>query len=206
MNNRAYIFPEEINNIENWFDVLSDDIEKLDLIDEKFSTDLNPQFLRPRLLINSPAESNNNSYLQVKDVPVTNLDEASSSGNSMVSTVSNETVKDFWKQLIYQIKERESERERFETKPENINKTKKQLIEEFDKASPKILNKLAELWNKILEPAGLEFDLENVTKPIHLRDNLKAYLKIKSTKEKINYNQLSTGIRNFIFRLGHIYS
>lgn len=115
-------------------------------------------------------------------------------------------VSDFWKILIYWIKERENEREAFENKTENIDKTKRQLIEEFDKINPQILNKIAKLWNKILDKAGLEFDIQNAKKPIQLNDNLQAYIKIKNTGERIEYHQLSTGIRNFIFRLGHIYS
>ena len=66
--------------------------------------------------------------------------------------------------------------------------------------------KIAKLWNKILAHAGLEFDAQSANNPVQLTDNLKAYIRIKSTGERINYNQLSTGIRNFIFRIGHIYS
>ena len=53
---------------------------------------------------------------------------------------------------------------------------------------------------------GLEFDAKGANNPIQLNDNLHAYIRLKSTGEKIQYNQLSTGIRNFIFRIGHIYS
>ena len=68
------------------------------------------------------------------------------------------------------------------------------------------MNKLSKIWNKILDNAGLEFDIEGASKPIQLTDNLRAYIRLKETKERINYNKLSTGIRNFIFRIGHIYS
>lgn len=160
------------------------------------------------LIIYSPAESNENNNMQIKDVPETNLNNALVLFNEFPKkhTISDQNAGEFWKILIYQIKKRENEREKFENKPQNLNKTKKQLIQEFDQQNPKILEKIADLWNKILDPAGLEFDLENASNPIQLNDNLKAYIRLKSTKERINYNQLSTGIRNFMFRLGHIYS
>ncbi|MDF1546970.1 MAG: AAA family ATPase, partial [Bacteroidales bacterium] len=160
------------------------------------------------LIIYSLAESNENNNMQIKDVPETNLNNALVLFNEFPKkhTVSDQNAGEFWKILIYQIKKRENEREKFENKPQNLNKTKKQLIQEFDQQNPKILEKIADLWNKILDPAGLEFDLENASNPIQLNDNLKAYIRLKSTKERINYNQLSTGIRNFMFRLGHIYS
>ncbi|HFA50053.1 MAG TPA: hypothetical protein ENJ95_13675, partial [Bacteroidetes bacterium] len=160
------------------------------------------------VLIYSPSESNQNYSLQINDVPQSNLNDAIQLFDNFpfYHEVSDERISEFWTQLIYQIKKRENERELFENKPENLNKTKKQLIEEFDQKYPKILKKLAKLWNEILDRAGLEFDYESASNPIQLNDNLKAYIKLKSTGKKINYNQLSTGIRNFIFRIGHIYS
>ena len=120
--------------------------------------------------------------------------------------VSSQSVDIFWSVLVALIKERENERADFETFPQNLDKSKRQLIEEFDKDHPKIMDKLGEIWNKILAKANLELDTEGVKNPIQLTDNLKAYIRTKDTKERINYNQLSTGIRNFIFRIGHIYS
>lgn len=158
--------------------------------------------------IYSPAESLNNSYYTVKDVPDTSLDQALGLYKDFPfhHIVSDENVSEFWQTLIYHIKNRENEREEFENLPENINKTKKQLIEEFSNRNPKILGCIAQLWNKILDKAGLEFDIENARNPIQLTDNLKAYIRLKGSKETIPYNQLSKGIRNFIFRMGHIYS
>lgn len=160
------------------------------------------------LLIYSPSESSSNSYINVKDVPETSVNEALNYFNSIpfYHEVSDAHVKDFWKMIVYLIKKRESEQQEFENRPENLNKTKQQLIEEFEKINPKILNKVASLWNKILDKAGLEFDIENASNPIHLNENLKAYIVLKGTKQRIQYNELSTGIRNFIFRVGHIFS
>ncbi|HMR90324.1 MAG TPA: AAA family ATPase [Saprospiraceae bacterium] len=120
--------------------------------------------------------------------------------------VSDQNVKDFWKMLVYLIKKRDTDQQEFENRPENLTKTKQQLLDEFELISPKILDKLGKLWNKILEKAGLEFDVENASNPIQLTDNLKAYIVLKGSNQRINYNQLSTGIRNYIFRIGHIFT
>jgi hypothetical protein len=120
--------------------------------------------------------------------------------------ISNEKIGEFWTLLIYLIKKRENDFREYESREENQNKTVKTVKEEFDRVNPKILNKLSEIWNKILNRAGLEFDVANASNPVQLTDNLKAYIINKYTKETIPYNALSTGIRNYIFRIGHIYS
>lgn len=160
------------------------------------------------LLIYSPPESINNLYVQVDDVPNTDLNNALGLFENFPyrHIVSSEKVNDFWNVLVYQIKKRDDEREKYETLPGNINKTKAQLIAEFDSISPKILNGIADVWNNILKQGGLEFDVEGAKNPVQLRDNLKAYIILNKSKERIKYSELSTGIRNFIFRLGHIYS
>jgi predicted ATPase len=68
------------------------------------------------------------------------------------------------------------------------------------------LKALSVLWNQILAKCGLYFDYEDAKKPIQLLDNLHAYIKHTGTNRVIAYHELSTGIRNFIFRLGHIFS
>jgi len=77
---------------------------------------------------------------------------------------------------------------------------------EFNKNNPEILKEISELWNKILEKVGLEFDYKNAIIPTQLNENLMSYIKLKSTKENLKYSDLSTGIRNYIFRIGFIYS
>lgn len=160
------------------------------------------------LIVYSPSESNNNSYLNVRGVPLTTLNHSLEYFNNFPNhhIVSSENVNEFWTVLIYLIKKRDNEREEFENNEQNLNKTKLHLIEEFEKISPKILDKLAELWNRILSSMNLELDVETAKSPIQLNDNLHAYIINKTTKERIRYDQLSTGIRNFIFRVGHIYS
>lgn len=122
----------------------------------------------------------------------------------ITNEISNSTINSFWQKLIYHIKKRENDRSKFENAEENLNKTKRELIEEFNTNEPNILEELAELWNNILDKGNLYFDYKNANNPIQLTDNLTAYIKTKSTNETIPYNKLSTGIRNFIFQLGHL--
>jgi hypothetical protein len=58
----------------------------------------------------------------------------------------------------------------------------------------------------ILERAGLYLDVDEAKIPIQLNENLQAYIKSRHTDARIKYDLLSTGIRNFLFRLGHIYT
>jgi predicted ATPase len=160
------------------------------------------------LLIYSPDESKTNSYSDINDVPKTSVSDALAlfKNTPFFAQVSPDTVDVFWKLLVYNLKKRDEERERFERRSENLIKTKAQLIDEFDKANPKILDSIAKIWDKILAKAGLEFDAAGANNPVQLTDNLKAYIKIKNKDQVIPYRELSTGIRNFIFRVGHIHS
>ncbi|MEZ4933900.1 MAG: AAA family ATPase [Saprospiraceae bacterium] len=218
--NQNFLLSIDVDKSTNWFNKISFLTSQENIIHQ-----LRPYILNEReinefwkdmifssenhdLLAYAAAESSTNQYLQIDDVPETNVNNALQLFKNFpyYHFVSNDQIIAFWTQLIFLLKKRENEREQFENMVGNLNKTKKQLIEEFDDQNPKILKKLADLWNKILDKAGLEFDYESASNPIQLNDNLKAYIKLKSTGEKINYNQLSTGIRNFIFRIGHIYS
>ncbi len=119
--------------------------------------------------------------------------------------ISDERVAEMWKILVYLVKKRESDRQSFETRPESLHKTKAQLIAEFDATNPPVLEALGELWNRILEPAGLELDIEGAKLPVQLTDNLEAYIRLRGSKQRILYSALSTGIRNFLFRIGHLF-
>ena len=120
--------------------------------------------------------------------------------------VSSDNVAEFWKILVYNLRKRAEDRDNYENQPQNLAKIKQQLIEEFDKIEPKVLNNLNEVWDKILSKAGLYFDVAGASNPYQLLDNLKAYIRLKSDDKHIPYNELSTGIRNYIFRIGHIFS
>jgi predicted ATPase len=178
-------------------------------ISNRFTEDITKIQLKYNdIVIYAPSESAENKYIQINDVPATTLNESLKliTNFPISHIVSSEKIEDFWKILIANIKKRENERQEFENASDNIDKSKRQLIEEFDTIHPKIMDKLSEIWNKILEKANLELDTEGVRNPIQLTDNLYAYIRTKDTKERVDYNRLSTGIRNFIFKIGHIYS
>ena len=160
------------------------------------------------LLINSPAESVSNSSLLVADVPKTSVNEALSLNQNFpnYNEVSSEKINEFWKLLVYNLRKRAEDRDNYENLQENLTKTKQQLIAAFDLMEPKVLTHLNLLWKKILDKAGLYFDVDGASNPYQLLDNLKAYIRLKSNNQHIPYNQLSTGIRNYIFRIGHIFS
>lgn len=196
-----YLIDNEDDNSENL-------IHKYIIEDDRLINQIFLESNSKDFLINIPSETHQNLSKSINDVPDTKLDEALALFKDFPFNheISTNTVSQFWKLLIFLIKKRQNEWEEFQNQQTNQDKTVRQLKEEFDAKNPKILEKIAELWNKILEKAGLEFDYENANNPIQLNDNLKAYIVLKATKQPIQYSQLSTGIRNFIFQIGHIYS
>ena len=163
---------------------------------------------KKELVIFSPAEAQDNHYMRVTNCPQTTLNDALALMDEFPvhHVVSKATVSQMWRTLVYLVKKRESERETFETRDENLDLSKRELIEKFEKDNPEILHALAGIWNRILERAGLEFDVEGARKPVQLTENLEAYVRLKRNgQQRIPYNQLSTGIRDFLFRIGHIY-
>lgn len=199
-----HIFDPKIAEIPNWIDKALTFKENED---EMSPFRINNAHLRNAdFAIFSPAESYNNLLLKVDDVPQATLNEALKWGKNDYNlfNVSQDRISDFWQQLIFLLKQRE---EAFQIyAEENSEKSYKQLRAEFEEKHPDILKQLAIFWDKMLGKVGLYFDYESAKKPVQLTDNLLAYIKLKSTKETIPYNELSTGIRNFIFRLGHIFS
>ncbi|MEZ4674269.1 MAG: AAA family ATPase [Caldilineaceae bacterium] len=143
-----------------------------------------------------------------RDLPATDLNHALLLVNNLPAfhTVSYEEVERFWDFLIYQITKRERDRNEFLNSPNVQSLSVAQARQQFNETYPDILEDLAHEWNLILDRAGLVFDTKNVKVPYQSDKNLEAYIKRKSTGETIAYNSLSTGIRNFIFRFGHIYS
>lgn len=217
-----FLFKQEIDNDPNWkddfFSIHVNDFHQFvskyaayvyrnsgtDLIRNKLSFKNNSE----DLIVYIPSEGNQNIYSQVNDVPKATLNEALQLFNAFPYShvISTDTIKDFWQILIYQVKRRENEFLEFQNTDANLDKTVREVQDAFEKNNPKILDQLAVIWNKILNKADLEFDSKNANNPIQLNDNLKAYINIKGTKQRINYSQLSSGIRNFIFKIGHLYS
>ncbi|MCH2042966.1 MAG: ATP-binding protein [Saprospiraceae bacterium] len=159
------------------------------------------------ILIHSISEGDS-SYTSF-DLPKTSLAEAQKLLDDQEKKnyqVNISEVTNFWNRLIYLENERQRVYTNLLTQEENQNKTVAQLNKEFNEQYPMILEGLAKLWDSILDEAGLKLDIENKKVPVHLNENLEVYIKNKYTDEQVKYNQLSTGIRNFIFRIGHIYA
>jgi len=217
LKNKNYWFTSDIELINNWLDIVTNEnsyqksnltnkvsnfekyLLKENFIKKIFVTNLNDLF------IYCPPESSENNYL-FDNVPKTNLNEALNYFKKISTKyiVSQDTVKDFWKLLIFQLQLREKNLKEYAIKNKTLSYEK--IVDEFNLLNPNILTKISEIWNKILERANLYFDIENIETPISLTENLVAYIKDKKTQEIVNYNKLSTGIRNFIFKIGHIYS
>lgn len=151
-----------------------------------------------------PVESYVNKILEIDNLPETNLNEALDlkKGIEKNQRISHDNFKEFWKLLIYHTNKRMSDEVAFLNANENevVGKLKKK----FAKNNPDILEVIAKLWAKILDPAGLYFDYEKAKRPFQLLDNLEAYIKLKSNDEVIPYNKLSSGIRDMIFRFGYL--
>ncbi len=155
------------------------------------------------LMIYAPAES---PSLIGADLPEASLGTAQKLFENFPAThtVSIEEVSDFWNVLMYWIRKREADQNAYLERSENQDKPVAVVREEFAKLNPDILSHLAKLWGKILVGAGLELDLNGVKRPVQLSDNLRLYVRHCGSGDQVPYRDLSTGIRHFIFRLGHI--
>jgi ABC-type polar amino acid transport system ATPase subunit len=156
------------------------------------------------IVIHAPADQS--LLLPPGGLPTTTLNEALNLFKEfpVFHSVSMPNADDFWKVLIYLIKKRESDYQQYLKNPENKKKTVEEVETEFGKNHPEILPEIDHLWNRILAKAGLEFDTEGARIPVQLNENLQAYVKVKSSGLSLPYNSLSSGIRNYIFKLGHI--
>ncbi len=111
-------------------------------------------------------------------------------------------ISEFWSALILLIEKRKAEYLAYQNENENL--TIKQAKENFNANNPSILEKIAVLWNKILAPLNLYFDVENAQTPIQLLDNLLVYIKTLDTNKNVPFHLLSAGIQNFIFKMGYL--
>jgi predicted ATPase len=159
------------------------------------------------LKIFSTFEGKTNGYATIDDVPETTVNEAIKLFDNLPdeAEVSPDTVNDFWKLLVFNLKKREDDRRIFEETEENMRRIKADLVKEFNSKNPNVLEELAVIWDKILDKAGLFFNYK-VKSPVQLHENLHAYICLKGTNTVVPYNQLSSGIRDYIFRVGHIFA
>lgn len=154
------------------------------------------------LVIEAPADA---SPMLPKDPPDVTLGQTSPAHLAqMHNTVGPQQADEFWKILMAQIAKREEQFRAFIAQPENRQRTVAEVEAEFDRAHPEVLPRLAELWNPILERAGLELAVDDVKLPSQLGDRLEARVRVKATGQPLPYNQLSSGFREFLFRLGYI--
>jgi len=145
---------------------------------------------------------------KINDVPDANLDGALSLLKNPPTKflVGQDKVADFWKLLIALIKDREARLIEYNRRPENQHRTISEVETEFLAQNPDILKELAVFWEPILLKAGLRFDYEKASQPVQLTDNLKAYIYLAAENAILPYAELSTGIRSFLFRLGHLFT
>lgn len=145
---------------------------------------------------------------QITDLPSANLNDALTFLKAPPTKfmVGQDKVADFWKLLIALIKDREARLIEYNRRPENQHRTISEVEREFLARNPDILNELAEFWEPILHKAGLKFDYEKASQPVQLTDNLKAYIYLAAENAVLPYAELSTGIRGFLFRLGHLFT
>ncbi len=157
------------------------------------------------LIVYEPADQ---SLVLPQDPPNVSLNEALSLFQNfpVFHVISVGTAASFWRLLIYLIKKRESDYLTFIDQPESESKSIGQLKAEFAPHNPEILLEIAALWDNILGKCGLELDVQGAKTPVQLNENLQAYIRSKNTGEQLPYNQLSSGIRNYIFKLGYIKS
>jgi hypothetical protein len=110
----------------------------------------------------------------------------------------------FWKLVMYLESNRENEYRSFLRQDQNRKRIVEEVDDEFDTRHPRILPELGQIWSRILERCGLEFDWHTAKIPTQLSETLEAYIKLKKTGIQLGYNQLSSGIRNYIFKIGYL--
>jgi len=145
---------------------------------------------------------------KINDLPTANLNVALAFLKKPPTKfmVGQDKVADFWMLLIALIKDREARLIEYNRLPENQHRTISEVEKEFLAKNPDILKELAGFWEPILLKAGLRFDYEKASQPVQLTDNLKAYIYLVAENAVLPYAELSTGIRSFLFRLGHLYT
>ncbi len=189
-----------------WFHrVGSEGLEMNSPVDRKTQSEWDSA-LKESLAVYCPPDSEA-APVSFADVPGTSLDQALRLLSEPASKylVAQDQITAFWSLLIGLVKDREARLLEYQKRPENRERKIREVEEEFLFNNPDILKELAELWAPILAKAGLVFDYEKASLPVQLTDNLKAYIRLLADDSVIPYAELSTGIRAFLFRLGHLF-
>ncbi len=206
INDEIFSSLKSLSDCTKFFNLLGVD-DNPNILDERLSF-IESIERSPFFQLFSSHEGESNGYSTIDDVPKTNVNEAIKLFNNLPSDaiISPDTVNDFWKLLVYNIKKREDDRNAFEETDINMQRIKADLIKEFNSKNPSVLEGLATLWDKILDKAGLFFNYKVAKNPVQLNENLRAYICLKGTDKVVPYSQLSSGIRDYIFRVGHIFA
>lgn len=161
-----------------------------------------------KLLLFFPAESLYNALSQTAYTPITTLGEALDNAKLEKNNyeIDFSKIREFWQEVIIQVQKRQELKTMLMAKPENKKMTIGEFEEVFERENPNFLVALQEAWAEILDIMGLYFDAEGAKLPFQLKDNLEAHIKVKKTNQVISYSELSTGIRNFIFKIGYLKS
>lgn len=141
-----------------------------------------------------------------QDPPRATLNQALalSKGRPFEHDVGPHQAEAFWQLLTALLARRNEQFREFLAREENRKRTVEDVETTFSQRHPELLPTLAALWNRLLEPAGLELDLENVKLPSQLTDSLSMHVRVARTKAVLPYNALSSGLRSFLFRLGYL--
>ena len=155
------------------------------------------------LLIYSPTEFINSNY-ELSNLSTLEKALKNNTRNDFAHEISFKNLKDFWDLLINEVQLRERKRDEFENDPKNLEKTKQELIKEFNDKNPEILEIISKKWKVILDIVGLHFDATNAKKPRVSNDELEVYIKNIKSGKRIQFAALSSGIKSLIFSLGYM--
>lgn len=160
-----------------------------------------------QLAVYCPPDSEMNPE-SIHDVPHASLDAALRLLKSppLKFVVGQAHVSSFWELLIAMVKQREARLLEYSQEPANQERTVREVREEFLASNPDILKELSDLWEPILTKAGLAFNYQQASIPVQLNENLRAFIHLLEGNMLIPYADLSTGIRSFLFRLGHLFT
>lgn len=142
------------------------------------------------------------------DLPRTNLEAALTEavGQDPHVLVTPFNIVGFWNELLRNLYTRQKKLLQFLYDPKNNQSTVGALTQVFEEQNPSILRPLEQVWNRILHQANLELDIQSIYIPIDPIENLRAYIRLIGDQSIVPYRQISSGIRSYIFTVGHILS
>jgi len=129
--------------------------------------------------------------------------------NSSMQTIGHDTVQNFWAELVYLVQKRASDFNKY-LESESKKDPSISYIEmksKFEIENPPFLSYLSDLWNEILNLAGLTFNPSFFSSPETLSDKINYYFSYVNTPDvQLQFDQLSGGLKNYLLKIGHISS